>query len=57
MTSNDSVLTRKNAPSGPLDDDLELLALEPLAQGVGDLHFVFDDENSHPARDSRIGTR
>ena len=36
--------------AGPLDDDLELLALEPLAQGVGDLHFVFDDENSHQRR-------
>ena len=30
-----------------LDDDVELLALEPFAEGVGHLLFVFDDEHAH----------
>ena len=48
MTSNVSVLTRKNAPS-PVRSTIDLvrLALEPFAQGVGDLLFVFDDEHPH----------
>ena len=48
MTSNVSVLTRKNAAfAGPLDDDVVPFALEPFAQGVGDLLFVLDDEYAH----------
>ena len=48
MASNSSVLRRKNARlTGPLDDDVVPFSLEPFAQRIGNLLFVFDDEYAH----------
>ena len=51
MTSNGlGVDAKERVFAGPLHDDLVTLALEPFAQGVGDLLFVLDDEHTHARR-------
>ena len=44
----------ERAFAGALDDDVVLLALEPFAQRVGHLLFVFDDEHAHGRHMARI---